>query len=151
MTRNIFMLLAAVSVMACARKNEKVAADSPAAASVPALTFSDFAGRWNLQLLGDMSDSVLTTYELNATADGSSWTLTATGREPIPVRAAVEGDSLEIDAGPFKSTAPANINMTTHGVSRLEGGMLVGTFVSQYALAAGDSVVRGRLRGTRVP
>jgi hypothetical protein len=29
--------------------------------------------------------------------------------------------------------------------------MLVGTFVSQYALAGGDSVVRGRVRGTRVP
>jgi hypothetical protein len=36
-------------------------------------------------------------------------------------------------------------------VSRLEGGMLVGTFISQYALAGGDSVARGRLRGTRVP
>ena len=151
MMRKAIMLLAAVAVVACARKDEDVAADSPAAASIPALTFADFAGRWNLQLLGDMSDSVLATYELNATADGSSWTLTPTGREPIPVRAAVEGDSLEIDVGPFKSTAPANVDVTTHGVSRLEGGMLVGTFVSQYALAGGDSVVRGRLRGTRVP
>ena len=151
MAPKIFMLMAAVAVVACARKDENVAADSPAAASIPALTFADFAGRWNLQLLGDMSDSVLATYELNATADGSSWTLTATGQEPIPVRAAVEGDSLEIDAGPFKSRAPANVDVTTHGVSRLEGGMLVGTFVSQYALAGGDSVVRGRLRGSRVP
>lgn len=145
------MLLAAVAVVACARKDDNVAADSPAAASVPALTFADFAGRWDLQLLGDMSDSVVATYELNATADGSSWTLTSPGREPIAVRAAVEGDSLEIDAGPFKSTAPADVNVTTHGVTRLEGGMLVGTFVTQYALAGGDSVVRGRLRGTRVP
>ena len=149
--RNFLVLLAAVAVVACARKDDDVAADSPAAAAMPALTFADFAGRWNLQLISDMSDSVLATYELNATADGSSWTLTPAGHEPIPVRAAVEGDSLEIDAGPFKSTAPANVDVTTHGVSRLEGGMLVGTFVTQYALAGGDSVVRGRLRGTRVP
>ena len=151
MRRAIFMLLAAVAVTACARKDDDVAADSPAAAAMPALTFADFAGRWNLQLLSDMSDSVLATYELNATADGSSWTLTPTGRDPIPVRAAVDGDSLEIDAGPFKSTTPTNVDVTTHGVSRLEGGMLVGSFVTQYALAGGDSVVRGRLRGTRVP
>jgi hypothetical protein len=69
---------------------DDVAADSPAAAAMPApLTFADFAGRWSIQLLGEMSDSVLATYELNATADGGSWTLTPTGREPIPVRAAL--------------------------------------------------------------
>lgn len=149
--RKAIMLLSAMTVVACARDTEEIVPDSPAAAVMPALTFADFAGRWNVQLLGDMSDSVLATYELNATADGSSWTLTPTGREPIPVRAAVEGDSLTIDAGPYKSTTPANIDVTTNAVSRLEGGMLVGTFVSQYALAAGDSIVRGRLRGTRVP
>jgi hypothetical protein len=77
--------------------------------------------------------------------------MTPAGREPIPVRAAVEGDSLLIDAGPYKGTAPANVDVTTHGVSRLEGGMLVGNFESQYALARGDSIVRGRLRGTRMP
>ena len=150
--RKTFIILAGVLVAGCARGDDQVAADSPAAAAMPApLSFSDFAGRWSIQLLGDMSDSVLATYELNATADGASWTLTPMGREPIAVRAAVESDSLLIDVGPYKSISPANVDVTTHGVSRLEGGMLVGTFVSQYALAGGDSVVRGRLRGTRVP
>ena len=149
--RKAFILLSVLTVVACARGEDDIVADSPAAAAMPALTFADFAGRWNIQLLGDMSDSVLATYELNATADGSSWTLTPTGREPITVRAAVEGDSLVIDAGPYKSTTLANVDVTTLGVSRLEGGMLVGTFVTQYALTGSDSVVRGRLRGTRVP
>ena len=149
--RKAIMLLSAMTVVACARGEDEIVPDSPAAAVMPALTFADFAGRWNIQLLGDMSDSVVATYELNATADGSSWTLTPTGREPIPVRAAVEGDSLTLDAGPYKSNSPPDVDVTTNAVSRLEGGMLVGTFVSQYALAAGDSVVRGRLRGTRVP
>jgi hypothetical protein len=150
--RKTFMILAAVAAAGCARGEEEIVADSPAAAVMPApLSFADFAGRWSVQLMGEMSDSVLATYELNATADGSSWTLTPTGREPIPVRAAVEGDSLMLDAGPYKSSTPANVDVTTNGVGRLEGGMLVGTFVSQYAMAAGDSVLRGRLRGTRVP
>lgn len=147
-----FMLLTALVVAGCARGEDQVSADSPAAAATPApLSFSDFAGRWSIQLIGDMSDSVLATYELNATADGATWTLTPTGAEPVAVRAAVEGDSLLIDVGPYKNIAPANVDVTTHGVSRLEGGTLVGTFESQYALARGDSVVRGRLRGTRVP
>jgi hypothetical protein len=149
--RRAFMILSALTLLACGRADDDVMADSPALATAPSLTFADFAGRWSVQLLSDMSDSVLATYEMNATADGSSWTLTPAGREPIPVRAAVAGDSLELDAGPYKTTTPANIDVTTHAVSRLEGGMLVGTFVSQYAMAGGDSVVRGRLRGTRVP
>ena len=149
--RRTFLVFAAITLFACGRSDDDVAADSPAAAAAPSLTFADFAGRWSIQLLSDMSDSVLASYELNATADGSSWTLTPTGREPIPIRAAVAGDSLELDAGPYKTTTPANVDVTTHAVSRLEGGMLIGKFESQYALAGGDSVVRGRVRGTRVP
>src|SRR5690349_16144178 len=102
--RKTFLILSALTVLACGRNDDDIAADSPAAATVPALTFADFAGRWSLELLSDMSDSVLATYEMNATTDGSSWTLTPAGREPMPVRAAVDGDSLQLDAGPYKST-----------------------------------------------
>ena len=148
--RKAFLVLAAMTLVACGRGDDDVAADSPAAAA-PSLTFADFAGRWSIQLLGDMSDSVLGTFEMNATADGASWTLTPTGREPIPIRAAVDGDSLELDAGPYKSAPASDVDVTTHAVGRLEGGMLLGSFVSQYARTTGDSVVRGRVRGTRVP
>lgn len=150
--RRIFLMVAALVITGCGRADDDLTADSPAAAGLPVpLTFADFAGRWNLQLLGDMSDSVLATYELNATADGSSWTLTSAGSEPIPVRAAVEADSLLIDVGPYKATTPQNVDVTTHAVSRLHGGILVGTFLSQYAMTTGDSVIRGRVRGTRIP
>ena len=137
---------------ACGRKDRTQTADSPAAAAAPSMSLADFAGRWSIQLLGDMSDSVLAIYEVNATADGASWTMTPEGGgEAIPVRAEVEEDSLQLDAGPYKTAKPADVNVTLHGVSRLEGGVMVGTFITQYALATKDSIVRGRLRGTRVP
>lgn len=150
--RPVYLVLSAATVLACGRGDEEAVADSPAAATM-ALTLSpaDVAGHWSINLVSEASDSTLATYELNANADASTWTLTPPGREPIPVRSALEGDSLLLDAGPFKATTPANVDMTMHSVSRLEGGMLVGTFVSQYALAGGDSIVRGRLRGTRRP
>ena len=81
--RKLFMLLSAVAVVGCARGEEDIVADSPAAAALPTpLTFADFAGRWSIQLLGDMNDTVLTSFEMNATADGATWTLTPEGREP---------------------------------------------------------------------
>jgi hypothetical protein len=94
---------------------------------------------------------VLGTYELNATGDSAAWTLQPPGSEPIPVGTAVQGDSLLFDAGTYKSSAPPSVEITTHGVGRLEGGRLVGWFESRYAKAVGDTVVRGRLRGTRRP
>ena len=150
--RKSFLVLAAVLVAACGRRDDEVKADSPAAAAMPAaLTIGDFAGRWSIQFLSDMSDSVLATYELNATSNGTGWMLKPSGGEPIPVGAAVEGDSLLFDVGTYKSTVPPAVETTTHGVTRLEGGVLVGKFETRYSLASGDSVVRGRLRGTRMP
>ncbi len=152
MRRIALLLSGLLLVMACGRKERTQAADSPAAAAVPSMSLAEFAGRWSIQLLSEMSDSVLASYELNATADGASWTITPEGGgEPITMRAEVEDDSLQLDAGPYKTPKPADVNVTMHGVGRLEGGVLVGSFITQYALATKDSIVRGRLRGTRVP
>ena len=163
--RNAHMLLSALVLVGCARDNDQPAADSPAAAATTsatsratapptapaALTLADFAGRWTIQFLSNASDSVLGTYELNATGDSAAWTLQPPGSEPGPVGTAVQGDSLLFDAGTYKSSAPPSVEITTHGVARLEGGRLVGWYESRYAKAVGDTVVRGRLRGTRRP
>ena len=164
--RNALMVLSALVLVGCARENDQPAADSPAAAETSAtspapagapaaapvtLTLADFAGRWTIQFLSNVSDSVLATYELNAIGDSAAWTLQPPGSEPIPVGTAVQGDSLLFDAGTYKSSVPPSIEITTHGAGRLEGGRLVGWFESRYAKAVGDTVVRGRLRGTRTP
>ena len=164
--RNALMVLSALVLAGCARDNEPPrsdsgAADSPAAAGTPAalqatapatvpaaLTLADFAGRWTIHFVSDASDSVLATYELNATGDSAAWTLQPPGSEPVPVGTAVAGDSLLFDAGTYKTPS---VEMTTHGVGRLDGGRLTGWFESRYAKAMGDSVIRGRLRGTRRP
>ena len=163
--RNALMVLSAIALVGCTRDNDQSAADSPAAATETpatastaapatapsALTLADFAGHWTIQFLGAVSDSVLATYALTAIGDSAAWTLQPPGSEPVPVGTAVKGDSLLFDAGTYKSSAPPSYEITTHGAGRLEGGKLVGWYESRYAKAAGDTVIRGRQRGTRRP
>ena len=161
--RNTLMVLSALLLVGCARDSgqpsadSQVVADTPAAAEMPpaaapaARTLADFAGHWTIQFLSDVSDSVLATYALTAIGDSAAWTLQPPGSEPVPVGTAVKGDSLLFDAGTYKSSAPPSYEITTHGAGRLEGGKLVGWYESRYAKAAGDTVIRGRLRGTRRP
>ena len=164
--RNALMVMSAMVLVGCTRDNDQSAADSPAAAvaetpagastaapatAPSALTLADFTGHWTIQFLSDVGDSVLATYALTAIGDSAAFTLQPPGSEPVPVSTAVKGDSLLFDAGTYKSSAPPSYEITTHGAGRLEGGKLVGWYESRYAKAVGDTVVRGRLRGTRRP
>ena len=177
--RTAFLIIAAAVLASCSRRDDSiadsavatVAPDSPAAASVPPATptaapagttsttgpaktpeqagLAAFAGQWSLPFV-DASGTVLGTYQLNATADGTNWTLIPSGGQPASVSASLHGDSLLFDAGTYK--APGDGEVTTQGVGHLEGEKMVGTFVSRYAKPTkGDSVIRGRLRGTRNP
>jgi hypothetical protein len=66
-------------------------------------------------------------------------------------RVMFSGDSVVIDNGPHESVLRKGVQVTTHSVSRLQGGMLVGMTTAHYATASGDSVVMLRTRATRVP
>jgi hypothetical protein len=61
----------------------------------------------------------------------------------------VDGDSVVSELGPFESVLRPGIMVTTRAVTRLQGDMLTGTFVGRYATDAADSVLNGRLQGTR--
>jgi len=148
--RRIFTLAFAVAVVGCAR-GEEMPADTPAAAMATPLTMAELAGTWSMQALAELSDSVLTTYTLTATADGSGWTMTFPGRDPVPAMVAVDGDSLIVDAGPYESVLRAGVQVTVHSVNRLENGMMMGLFEAHYTTTGADSVLRGRLHGTRMP
>jgi len=152
--RRLLILCGAVAFVGCAKADE--ANDEAGAAAPATISLADVAGRWTVQAMGEASDSLLTTYELNASADAAGWTMTFPGRAPIPARVSVSGDSIMVDVGPYESVLRNGMMVTTTSVSRLMNGVLVGRFVARYTTVTGattagaDSVLRGRSRGTRV-
>lgn len=146
--RRPILLCVATIAFGCAPAEEQPAQDQPAAAATDWL--ADLAGTWTVTAMAESSDSVLITYDLNATATSEGWTSTLPGREPMPVRVVlVDGDSVVAEAGPFESALRPGVMVTTRTVARLQGGMLAGTIVAHYATDDADSVLTGRLRGTR--
>lgn len=149
--RRLMVLCCAAVLVACAKKDQPPAADTTAMAP-PAATMADMAGKWSMQTKRVGSDSVLLTYELNATADTSGWTITFTGRDPIPLRVSpMAGDSVVTETGQYESALRKGVQVWTHSVMRMEGGNLVGTTVAHYAVKTADSVVNLRAEGTRAP
>jgi hypothetical protein len=133
---------------------EQQAADTTQAASAMATSISlaDVAGRWNVEARGEASDSVLVRYVMNATADTTGWTLTFPDRPPVPVRIlGVEGDSIRIASGPYQSVLRPGVNVSTIGVLRMHGGMLMGSSVATYSGGGADSILRVRVQGSRAP
>jgi hypothetical protein len=104
--RSLSLILCAAAVAACSRAaDQPPAIDTTAAVAPPApapIALADVAGRWSVQTKAEGTDSVLTTFELVATADTAGWTQNFPNRDPIPVRViAVAGDSIVTEAGPF--------------------------------------------------
>ncbi len=129
------------------------AADSTPAAPAPvALTLADLTGTWTVEVMPEASDSVLLTYVLNAPADTAAWTIKFADRaDPVPIHIlSLAGDSVVLHAGPYASALRKGVTVTTHGVSRMENGTLMGSNVATYS-AGPDSVRMLRSRGTRTP
>jgi hypothetical protein len=144
------LLFSAVAVAAAA----PLFAQNPPPAAAPAvqaqragIKLADVAGRWEIRSMVGPKDSVIVTYTLTATADGKGWTITFTGRDPIPARVvSVGGDSIIIEAGPFNSVLRPGQMVSTRTVSHYAGDTATGTFEARYA--SGD-VLRGKVAATR--
>jgi hypothetical protein len=156
--KRITSLLCAAAFFACGGGDDtsvQEMEDSAAAAMAPAptatLNLSDLAGSWNVRVLNENGDSTLATYTLQATGEPSGWTMTFPDGQPIPLRVTVDADSIIYDAGPYESPIRKGVQTTTQGAGRLVDGRLIGTFTAHYAVSAPDSVLRGRLEGTRNP
>jgi hypothetical protein len=126
---------------------DTTAALPPAA---PALTVADLTGTWNVSVMPEASDSVLLTYTMNAVGDTATWNIKFADRaEPVPIHIlSMAGDSVVFHAGPYPSALRKGVTVTTHGVSRLQNGELVGTTTATYS-AGPDSVRVLRSRGMR--
>lgn len=136
--------------MGCSKKEAAPAADTMAAAPTPMVNLADVAGTWEVKAMREGSDSVVVSYTLTATGTTDGWTITMPNRAPMPARVSVSGDSIMIDAGPYESVLRKGVQVTTHGVARIQGGMLMGTTVAHYA-AGPDSVLTLRIEGTKKP
>jgi len=152
MRRFAVLCCCAAAVVGCAKSEPKAPAASPTPPPPPAISLADLAGKWTVRGMNEARDTTLVTYELNATADTSGWTIVFANRQTVPVRvAAVAGDSVVIDAGPYPSVLRRGAQVTTHGVLRLQGGKMVGLTVAHYRTTSPDSVRRIVAEGTRTP
>ena len=152
MRRFAMLCCAAAAIVGCAKSEPEVPAASETPPPPPAIALADLAGKWNVTGMNEARDTTLVTYELNATADTSGWTIVFANRMTVPVRvAAVAGDSVVIAAGPYQSVLRRGVQVTTHGVLRLRDGKLVGLTVAHYQTTSPDSVRRIVAEGTRAP
>jgi len=144
--RPVLLLCCALSFTACTRGGEQAGGEAAT------LNLADVAGKWTIHGMAEGSDSVLITYELNATATTEGWTTTLPGREPMALHVITGGDSVMTHVGPFESVLRPGVQVTTESASRLVNGQLEGWTVAHYQGVAGaDSVARLRIRGTRAP
>lgn len=153
--RRTALLSCTILLVACGPK-EAPPADTAAAVPAPApppptLSLTDLAGKWTQTVRAENSDSVLVTAEVVATADTTGWTITLPGRQPMPIRVRVDGDSVMTAAGPYESVLRKGVQVTTEGVARMQDGKLVGTTIARYRGGGADSVVRLRSELTRAP
>jgi hypothetical protein len=156
MRRTALCCCAVILVVGCNKpKEQPPATEAPAAAAetpaAPAsLTLADLAGKWNMRTMPENSDSTLVSYEMVATGDTTGWVFHFAKRKPVPVRVvAVGGDSIVLEAGPYESVLRKGVQVTTHSVSRLQDGKLVGATTAHYAKSGPDSVRQLRVEGTR--
>jgi len=127
------------------------AAPAPTPPPSPTISLNDVAGKWAMKTLNEKGDSTLVKYELIAKADPSGWELHFPKRKPVAAHVTVDGDSIILDAGPYESVLRKGMQVTTHGVARLQDGKLVGTTVAHYATKGADSVLNLKMEGTRAP
>ena len=158
-TRLAILCGCAAALVACAKKDEAPADTTamtppPAAATTtppaPApVKLADVAGKWDVRAIPTTGDTTPTTYVLTATGTTDGWTITFPGRKPMAVKVSTDADSITMDAGPYSSVRRKGVQVTTHSVSRLQGGNLVGTTVGHYNVKTADSVLTLNSTGTK--
>ncbi len=143
--RRLTLILGAVLLTSCSKPDTP-----PAETAAPTINLADLAGTWNMEVRGEMGDSILTTGSITVGTDGA-WTMNLPNRPPMPTQVSVSGDSVMTVAGPFESVLRPGTQVTTNSVMRLVAGKLEGQLVAHYSTAGADSVVRLRTTASRAP
>ncbi len=158
-------LCCAAALAACAKGEKSIAdttstpvtpvgteASSAGTVATSSIALADVAGTWKMRAVPTTgTDTIPTDYTMLATAEPTGWKVTfANGQSATPTVTA-SGDSVIVDMGPFPSVRRKGDKVTTHSVTRLQGGKLVGTTVAHYATKRADSVLTLRVEGTKAP
>jgi hypothetical protein len=154
--RNALAGLAALTLAACAKKEQPpvdtaaAAAPAPAPAPAPAVTLADFAGRWNMVTRPESGpDTAVTKVVMVGTADTSGWVMELPSNVKVKHHVTLSGDSIILKSEPYASMRRKGKTVWTEGAYRLQNGKLVGTTVAHYMKSGADSVLRLTAEGTR--
>jgi hypothetical protein len=153
MRRHSFIVILA-ALAGCAKSEYQAASDTTAMGAAVGATISlaDVAGTWNMRNMPEVGDSTLVQYQVMATAEPTGWMLHLPNRPPLGLQVTVEGDAITTEVGSFESVLRPGVQVTlTRTVLRMQDGKLVGTFEAHYSTTGADSVLRGRVEGTRTP
>jgi hypothetical protein len=108
---------------------------------------ADFAGNWQtMAMLEGTPDPVPST--LAGSADGSEWTMTLEGRDPVPLTASIVGDSLVLVSDPYESVLREGVMVTIRTAGVMQDGRMMGTLVATYQTPEGEQVVSGTFEST---
>ncbi|MEI2721533.1 MAG: hypothetical protein V9E87_15655 [Gemmatimonadales bacterium] len=152
--RRLMLVLSTAVVMGCAKKEEtppETVAEPPAPVAPAPIDLAAVAGTWDVKTMGATSDSVLTTFTLEASADTAGWLMAFPKRTPMKLSITVSGDSIMSVSPEYESVLRKGVKVHTNTVWRLVGDKLVGHTVAHYAGAGADSVLQLRSEGTKAP
>jgi hypothetical protein len=160
--RRTFLIVGAVSLVACAKKEAGVADSAAAAAPAPAaapaaptaLTEADLVGTWNGQSMPTGSDSVLARWTCvqPATGNQSKCVDAAAPKDTTVYTATLSGDSVMFTSAAYTPPAPPKSpKVIDHVVGRKSGDKWMGTSVTVLASKPDSVVMRTRWEATKSP
>ena len=156
--RKTFLLIGAVSFVACAKKEAGVADSSAAAAPAPAapaaLTPADLVGTWNGQSMAQGSDSVIARWTCvqPATGNESKCVDAAAPKDTTVYTYTISGDSVMLTSAAYTPPAPPKSpQVIDHVVGRKAGDKWMGTSVTTLASKPDSVVMRARWEATKSP
>jgi hypothetical protein len=151
--RRLMLVLSAAMMVGCAKKEEipEVVTEPPAPVAPAPLDMAAVAGTWEMKTMGATSDSVLTTFTLEATADTSGWLMAFPKRTPMAMNITIDADSVISVSPQYESVLRKGAKVQTNTVFHLVDGKLVGRTTAHYTGGGADSVVQLRSEGTKVP
>jgi hypothetical protein len=75
--------------------------------------------------------------------------MTLDGRDPVPMRVSLVGDSLVLISEPYESILRENVQVQVRTAAVLTDGGLDGKLIATYNSPDGQQVVMGTIRATR--